>query len=348
MSATISTGITDLFQIKHPVILAGMNQSAGPDLVAAVTNAGGLGVLGGVTYTPDQLRELLQEVKSKINGPEKKFGVDLLLPKVGKGARKTNKDYTEGNLEKLVDIIIEEKASLFVSAVGLPPKWVVDKFHKNNIPVMNMIGHPKHAIAAMKIGVDLVCAQGTEAGGHTGDIATSVLIPQVVDVIRNKKSSFTGKPVMCVAAGGIYDGRGLAMALSLGAEAVWVGTRFVASAEGGAPMGMKKMLVAAKPEGTTVTPIFTGRPMRVLQNDYIKEWQTKRAEEARQLQEKGTIPAMFDVEQKGRNFLEVWPKICGQAAGGIHEILPAKEIVENFVKGAVEILQQNATRVSKL
>ena len=144
--STIKTGVTDLFGIKYPILLAGMNQSAGPELAAAVTNSGGLGVLGGVTYTPTHLREIIQETKSLIKGNVKKFGVDLLLPQVGGNARKTNKDYTDGNLEELVNIIIEEKASLFVSAVGAPPKWVVDKFHAAGIPVMNMIGHPKHAV----------------------------------------------------------------------------------------------------------------------------------------------------------------------------------------------------------
>ena len=138
----------------------------------------------------------------------------------------------------------------------------------------------------------------------------------MVDTVRGKTSSFTKKPIMVVAAGGIYDGRGLAAALSWGAEAVWCGTRFVASKEGGAPMGVKKKLLEAKPEGTTTTPIFTGRPMRVLKSPYINEWQTTRAEEARKLQEQGIIPTMHDVEKKQERgekveFLTYWPTICG-------------------------------------
>merc|ERR1712187_828410 len=111
----------------------------------------------------------------------------------------------------------------------------VDKLPAAGIPVMNMIGHPKHVAKALAAGVDIICAQGGEGGGHTGEVATSILIPMVVDLVQGKTSPLTGKQVPVVAAGGIYDARGLAMALSLGADGVWVGTRFVASVEGGAP-----------------------------------------------------------------------------------------------------------------
>lgn len=132
------------------------------------------------------------------------------------------------------DIICKSGAKLFVSAVGVPPRWATDKLHAHGILVMNMVGAPKHVQKALDAGVDIICAQGGEGGGHTGDVATSILIPKVVDLCKDKKSPLTGQPVPVIAAGGIFDGRGLAMALALGAEAVWVGTRFVASEEAGA------------------------------------------------------------------------------------------------------------------
>merc|ERR1719412_839819 len=134
----IRTPITELFGVQHPVILAGMNIAASPELAAAVTNAGGLGVFGGVTYTPKIFRAKLEELKENLNDKNAPFGVDLLLPQVGGSARKTNKDYTGGNLPELIDIIIEEKAKLFICAVGTPPKWAVEKLHAHKIPVMNM------------------------------------------------------------------------------------------------------------------------------------------------------------------------------------------------------------------
>jgi len=177
MAATpqLSTPITDLLGIRHPVILAGMNVAAGPDLVAAVTNAGGLGVIGGLHYTPEFLKKQLDHVKAGISVEGGKFGVDLLLPQLGGSARKTNVDYTDGQLPALIDVIIESGASLFVSAVGVPPKFAVDKLHAAGIPVMNMIGHPKHVAKALAAGVDIICAQGGEGGGHTGEVATSIL-----------------------------------------------------------------------------------------------------------------------------------------------------------------------------
>ena len=142
MAETITTPITKIFGIKHPIILAGMNVAAGPRLAAAVTNAGGLGVVGGMGYTPSMMREQIQELKQDLVDKNAPFGIDLLLPQVGgANARKTNKDYTKGKLHELIDIIIEEKAALFVSAVGVPPKWAIDKLHEAGIPVMNMSAH---------------------------------------------------------------------------------------------------------------------------------------------------------------------------------------------------------------
>ncbi|KAL1841974.1 hypothetical protein VTJ49DRAFT_6217 [Mycothermus thermophilus] len=177
----IRTPLTDLFKINHPILLAGMNVAAGPKLAAAVTNAGGMGVLGGIGYTPEMLREQIAELKEHLVDKNGAFGVDLLLPQVGGNARKTNYDYTKGKLDELVDIIIESGAKLFVSAVGVPPRHVVEKLHKNGILYMNMIGHPKHVKKCLDLGVDIICAQGGEGGGHTGDIATTILIPAVVD-----------------------------------------------------------------------------------------------------------------------------------------------------------------------
>ena len=127
----------ELFGLTKPIFLAGMNVAAGPELAAAVSNNGGLGVIGGVGATPEYLREQCQKIKEGLVNKAAPWGVDLLLPQVGGSARKTNKDYTKGELPELIDIIIEEGASLFVSAVGVPPLFAVEKLHAAGIPVMS-------------------------------------------------------------------------------------------------------------------------------------------------------------------------------------------------------------------
>ena len=135
-----------------------------------------------------------------------------------------------------------------------------------------MVGHPKHVPKALEAGVDLICAQAGEGGGHTGDIPASILIPACVDAVKGHKSPLTGKPVYVIGAGAVYDGRGLAANLSWGAEAVWVGTRFVASAEAGAPKAHKDALLSAGYEDAVTTLIYTGRPLRVRRTPYVDDW----------------------------------------------------------------------------
>jgi len=356
LTETISTPLTKLFGIQHPILLAGMNVAAGPELAAAVTNAGGMGVIGGVGYTPEFLKKQIDTLKAHLVDKNAPFGVDLLLPQVGGNARKTNYDYTDGKLPELIDIIIQEKVKLFVSAVGIPPEWVVQKLHAAGIPVMNMIGAPKHVRKCLSAGVDIICAQGGEGGGHTGDVATSILIPKVVDLCKGARSTLTGGPVYVVAAGGIFDGRGLAAALSWGAQAVWVGTRFVCATEAGAPPRHQQAIIKADYHDTVRTIIFTGRPMRVLKNDYIMQWENSRQNEIKELTTKGIIPVMHDLETKTANneaptpeqMIAVRPSLMGQAAGAISDIKPAKQIVEEMVAEAIVALRTGVSQITPL
>ena len=275
----ITTTLTQQLNIKHPIMLAGMGRTSGAPPAAAVSNAGGLGVIGGVGYTNEMLKEMISELKAALNDPNLPFGVDLLIPQVGGSARKTNVDYTKGRLDDLIDTIIEGGAKVFVSAVGIPPKKVVDRLHAAGVLYMNMIGHPKHAHKACKAGADIICAQGGEAGGHTGDIAFSVLIPACADICKQYKSPLTGKPVSLVAAGGVNDGRSLAAALMYGAEAVWIGTRFVAAKESGASEFAKKAVIDAGFDSAVKSVIWSGRPLRALTNAYVTDWEQNRQAE---------------------------------------------------------------------
>jgi NAD(P)H-dependent flavin oxidoreductase YrpB (nitropropane dioxygenase family) len=162
---------------------------------------------------------------------------------------------------------------------------------------MNMIGAVKHVDKALAVGMDIICAQGGEGGGHTGSTPTSILIPGVVDAVKGRNSPLTGKQVPVIAAGGIYDGRGLAAALMYGAQAVWVGTRFVASVEAGAPPKHKELVVSANYGDTATTLIYTGRPLRVRRTDYVKEWEN-RQDEIKELTSKGKLPHEVELSKR--------------------------------------------------
>jgi NAD(P)H-dependent flavin oxidoreductase YrpB (nitropropane dioxygenase family) len=339
----ITTPLTTLLNIKHPILLAGMARTSGGPLAAAVSNAGGLGCIGGLGYTPNQLREIIHSLKASLSSPDLPFGVDLALPKVGEGARKTNHDYTHGQLDDLITVTIEEGAKLFISAVGIPPPHVVERLHRAGILIMNMVGHPKHAKKALDAGVDIVCAQGGEGGGHTGDVPNSILIPSVVDVARRyKPAMLKGQTALVVAAGGIYNGRSLASSLMQGAVGVWVGTRFVASTEAGCSQQHKESVVNASFEDTLRTLVVSGRPLRVRRNEWVDKWEAH-PEKIKELTEKGVVPIEFDMEEG--NDVDI-PHLMGVVAGVINNIQPAKEIVDEMVGEAVEMLQQGQTFLS--
>ncbi|KAF2094101.1 NPD-domain-containing protein [Rhizodiscina lignyota] len=349
----LQTELTRQLRINHPIMLAGMNVAAGPKLAAAVTNAGGLGVIGGVGYTPDMLREQIAELKADLKDKNGPFGVDLLLPQVGGSARKTNYDYTKGKLDILVDIIIESGARLFVSAVGVPPKHVVDKLHKHGILYMNMIGHPKHVKKCLDVGADIICAQGGEGGGHTGDVPFTVLIPTVVELVKGYKSPITGQQVQVVAAGGMFNGQSLAAALMYGASAVWVGTRFVLSEEAGAPKAHQEAVRTAGFDDNVRTIIFTGRPLRVRMNPYIQNWEENRQNDIKDLTARGKIPVEHDLETMGDDIDDdtmdnARPFLMGKVAAVVNKKESAKKIIDDMVSGAVEWINKgNSYIVSK-
>ncbi|KAL1885877.1 hypothetical protein Plec18167_001373 [Paecilomyces lecythidis] len=330
-----------------------MNVAAGPKLAAAVTNAGGLGVIGGVGYTPEMLKEQITELKSYLTDKNAPFGVDLLLPQVGGSARKTNYDYTKGKLNELIEIIIESGAKLFVSAVGVAPKPVVERLHKAGILYMNMIGHPKHVQKCLDVGADIICAQGGEGGGHTGDVPTTVLIPTVAKLVQGHKSPLTGQPVQVIAAGGLFNGQSVAAALMLGASAVWIGTRFILADEAGAPEAHQEAVRTAGFDDNVRTIIFTGRPLRVRNNAYIQNWEENRANEIKELTSKGVIPVEHDMENLPDDIDDEYidnarPYLMGKAAAVVNEKKPAKAIVDELVNDAVPWIQKGNKLIAKL
>src|SRR5947209_1071728 len=226
------TRLTELLGVEHPVMLAGMGGVSYHRLVAAVSDAGGFGCLGASTMGRDGMVDEIRKVRELTAKP---FGVDLLTA-------------FPGDMEAQVEDLIREGAAVFVAGLGVPSD-VIDLCHRHGVLVVNMCGKVQHARHAVDAGCDIVVAQGTEAGGHTGQVATFPLVPQIVDAV--------GDRVPVVAAGGIYDGRHLAAALCLGAEGVWVGTRFIATPEARAAPGYKEALVSTAEDGTVISRAFT-------------------------------------------------------------------------------------------
>ena len=235
----MKTRLTELLKIEHPVMLAGMGGVSYSALTAAVSQAGGFGCLGASAMNQEQM---VDEISLVASATKKPFGVDLLTA-------------MPDSLERSVELLIEGGASVFVAGLGIPAN-VVETCHSAGVLVASMCGKVDHARRAVDAGCDFVVAQGTEAGGHTGQVATLPLVPMIVDVVDGS--------VPVVAAGGIFDGRGLAAALMLGADGIWVGTRFIATPEARSVVGFKEGILAAKEDGTIVSRAFSGKTMRVL------------------------------------------------------------------------------------
>ena len=314
------TRLTDVLSIEHPVMLAGMGGVSYSKLVAAVSEAGGLGCLGASTMSASQMVDEIRAVRAETDKP---FGVDLLTA-------------MPGDLPAQVQQLIDEGASVFVAGLGVP-RDVVDLCHRHGVLVVNMCGKVDHARRAVEAGCDVVVAQGTEAGGHTGTVAALPLIPQVVDAV--------GDRVPVVAAGGIFDGRGLAAALALGADGVWVGTRFIATPEARATPGYKDALLRTAEDGTVISRAFTGKTLRAVRNDYTRYFEEHPDELApfpQQIGRSFTDGAMHlggDETTPGIDpDKECYP--AGQGTGAIQELVPAGELVRRFVAEAEAALSR--------
>jgi enoyl-[acyl-carrier protein] reductase II len=308
------TRLTELLQIEHPVMLAGMGGVSYHRLVAAVSEAGGFGCLGAGAMTSEQMVDEIRKTKELTDKP---FGVDLLtaLP---------------AEMMRNVELLIEEGAPVFVAALGVP-RDVIELCHRNNVIVVNMCGKVRHAVDAVEAGCDLVVAQGTEAGGHTGQVATMPLVPQIVDAV--------GARVPVAAAGGIFDGRGLAAALGLGADGVWVGTRFIATPEARSAPGYKDTLLRTGEDGTVISRAFSGKPMRVVRNDTTKHYEAH-PEELKPFPDQLMVASTAGIlhlpqgdEAEGVDpDRECYP--AGQGVGAIDDLVPAGELVRRFVDEA--------------
>lgn len=317
---TLSTPLCDMLKIKYPIMLAGMGGVSYAELCAAVSEAGGFGTLGMAGVRPTEIRDQMRKVRTLTKKP---FGVDLLAA-------------VPESLEQTADIIIEEGAAAFISGLGVPAPHIVKKFHDAGLKVMNVCGTVRHAVLGQAGGLDAVIAQGTEAGGHTGRIAGMALIPQVVDAVK----------IPVIAAGAIVDGRGLAAALALGAQGVWMGTRFIASAEAHAGQMYKDVIVESDDEATIISRAYSGKPMRVFRNPYVEDWEKRPhdikpfpAQAIHSVQQgvMGGIGGQTEGLDRTRSAFAM-----GQGAGGIREILPSAEIIRRVMAEAEEAIGRMA------
>jgi len=316
------TRLTELLEIEHPVMLAGMGGVSYHRLVAAVSDAGGIGTFGAASMDDGQLPEEIAALKAMTSAP---FGVDLLtaLP---------------NQVEAGIRAVIEGGARIFVAGLGVP-REVIDLLHANNVLVGSMCGKVRHAVSAVASGCDFVVAQGTEAGGHTGTVATMALVPQVVDAV--------GAQVPVVAAGGLFDGRGLAASLALGADGVWIGTRFIATPEAHTGQGYKETLLAMSEDGTVVSRAYTGKTCRVARTAWTNHFE-QHPEELEKFPNQ-----IFKAAREGVTMLGVGETTvldtdkdfmpAGQGVGAITSIEPAGDIVRSMVAEAEAVIDRIAS-----
>ena len=318
---TIRTPLCDQLGIELPIGNAGMAAGhARSPLAAAVANAGGLGGLGGIySEGPSMLREEIRETRERTSKP---FSVNLWC-------------FVLDQAPQFLDVAIEERVPSVTLSFGTPGTHAA-RAKAAGLTVLHQVQTIAGARAAAAEGVDVIIAQGGEAGGHTGTVATMALVPQAVDVAG-------GIPV--IAAGGIADGRGLVAALALGAQGVIMGTRFVASAEGTSPAGQghKDRIVAATADDTVFTDVFdivegmkwpSGISGRSINTPFAQEWHGREAELMRQ---RDAIRAESNVPNEAPE--RAWSAYAGQSAGLVHEIKPAGQIVEEIVREAEAVLR---------
>jgi len=360
------TPVCDLFGIEFPIFAF----SHCRDVVAAVTNAGGMGVLGAASFRPEELRIALDWIDGHVDG--KPYGVDVLMPAsyvdagveldrmaeeldklIPERHRRFVEDFldrhgvpplpdgerpaarflglTHAGARSQLEVAFEHPASLLVNALGPPPRDVVDLAHEHGMKVGALVGTAGHAIAQIDDGVDVIIAQGTEAGGHTGEIATMVLVPEVVEAVH---------PAPVLAAGGVGTGRQMAAAMALGAHGVWTGSIWLTVREADTSPALRDKLLAARANDTVRSRSMSGKPIRMLRSEWAKAWEEPESP--------GTLPAplqavLFEeaetrIHRAHRDDLEGTP--VGQIVGRMNAVRSARDVLLEMVDEYVKTVAQ--------
>jgi NAD(P)H-dependent flavin oxidoreductase YrpB (nitropropane dioxygenase family) len=360
------TPLCDAFGIEYPIFAFTHCR----DVVAAVSKAGGLGVLGAVGFSPEQLEVELDWIDEHVDG--KPYGVDTVMPQKSVAVEGGNADEMMAQIRSMIDanhwrfvdelmdrfelpplpsdepthgvlgwtddvahqhveIALAHPISLIANALGSPPKDVIDQAHEHGVKVAALAGRPQHAQRHVNNGVDVVVAQGYEAGGHTGEIATMVLVPEVVDAIA---------PAPVLAAGGIGTGRQIAAALSLGAQGVWLGSLWLTTAESNASPAVLAAYLEASSGDTVRSRCYTGKPARMLRNAWTEAWEDPEGAGplGMPLQNILTSEANTRIARSGRKDLAFAP--VGQIVGRMNQVQPVRDVIFQLVEEYVETVER--------
>jgi enoyl-[acyl-carrier protein] reductase II len=308
-TGNLHTCLCDLLGIKHPILQGGMAWVATAELAAAVSEAGGLGIIGAGNAPGEVVRQQIKKAKELTQKP---FGVNVY--------------YLSPYIEEVVEVVLEERVAVITTGAGNPGRHL-PKLKEAGIKIIPVVSSVALARRLGRNGVDAIVAEGMECGGHTGDLTTMALLPQIVDAVQ----------VPVIAAGGIADGRQLAAALCLGAQGVQIGTRFICAEECVVHPNYKQAVIKAKDRDTTLTG-YQGHYVRVLKNRLTQEFE--------RLTKEGASEAVF--EELGAGKLKaaavdgddkMGSLMAGQVAAMIHKIQPAGEIIEELVKEAGQVLK---------
>ncbi len=364
------TPLCDIYEIETPLFAF----SHSPKVVAAVSKAGGFGVLGAAGMEPEQLDRALQMLTRECTG--KSFGIDLIIPEKYVGREEgglsletlqshipqRHRDFLDQLLEEyhvpkqpapvtfasragmgisekrgkqLVDIALSYPVKLIVNALGVPPAYIIERVHQQGVRVGALVGAVKHAVHQKEAGVDLIVAQGFEAGGHTGEITTMVLTPQVVDAVA---------PLPVATAGGIASGRQMAAALALGAQGVWTGSVWLMTEEAETHPVVKEKFAQATSSDTLRSRASTGKPARQLRSAWTDAWEDPDNPDPlpMPLQSLLTMDAQQSIQQDARQGGEGGKKLInyfvGQSVGMLKQIRPAAEVYQAIIQECEETL----------
>jgi enoyl-[acyl-carrier protein] reductase II len=306
----LSTAVCDLLGIEFPIVQGGMMWLGTAELVAAVSAAGGLGVIGAGTAEPDWVREQIHLTRRLTRRP---FGVNMVM--------------FSRHIDDIVRVILEEEVPVIAFGAGNPERFI-GRIRDAGAKVISVVASVAAAKLAARVGADVIVAEGMEAGGEVGEVSTMALVPQVVDAVK----------VPVLAAGGIADGRGLAAALALGAQGIQMGTRFICSRECAAPPEFKQMILRAGDRATTVSRGKAVPNVRSLDN--------RLTQSLRALEKSGASEQDMALLRQGKTYLGLvegdvrqgW-LLSGQSAGLIKDIKPAKDIIRDIVAEAEAIIK---------